>query len=817
MSYNGSNFDFALVRYNTNGSLDTSFDIDGKVMTDFASSDDRGYSVIVQADGKILVAGWGGGNFGLVRYNANGSLDTSFDIDGRVTTNIGGQSYGQGITLQPDGKILVAGTSYNGHTFALARYNVDGSLDRNFDTDGVVTTAFGGGWDWGYSVTVQADGKILVAGETIINGSRDFALARYNTNGSLDTSFDTDGKVTTNFGAIERGYSVAVQADGKILVAGENSVNNGNAYFALARYNSDGGLDPSFDTDGRVTTNFGRNVTAYSIAVQPDGKILVAGGWFDFALARYNTDGSLDTTFDRRTSSLTGAVTISGSATQGQTLIASNNLVDPDGLGTVSYQWKAAGVNIAGATGNALVLSQAQVGKTITVTASYTDAFGTAKSVISAATSSVANVNDLPTGSVTISGTAVQGQILSASSSLVDIDGLGTISYQWKADGTVISGATGNTLVLGQSQVGKAISVTASYTDGFGTTESVTSNATGTVTNIPGQTINGTTGDDPLLAGGAGNDTINGLSGLDTANYTQNLSAYTITSGSGVGNNTIAGPEGADTLISIERLHFADSNLAFDLDANAGQVYRLYQAAFNRTPDLAGLGGWIAAMDNGTPLLQIASSFMASAEFQSLYGANPTNAQFVSYLYTNALHRPAGQDAGGAAYWVDQLARNVQTKAQALVNFSESAENKAAVLPAIAKGITYATAEQAGGPAKGMSFTGTANADSFFGTVGNDTFTGGSGNDSIEGGKGLDTAIYSGNQSTHTITRTATGLTVSGGTDGSDTLSHVERLKFADGVLAFDTSGNAGQTYRLYQAAFNCVFRRKLNGVSDGS
>jgi serralysin len=308
------------------------------------------------------------------------------------------------------------------------------------------------------------------------------------------------------------------------------------------------------------------------------------------------------------------------------------------------------------------------------------------------------------------------------------------------------------------------------------------------------QTISGTAVSE-TLTGTAGNDAIDGKAGNDTAVYTARMAAYTVSP------TAISGPDGSDTLTSVERLQFTDAFLAFDLDGNAGQTYRLYQAAFNRTPDLGGLGGWIAAMDSGTTLAQVATSFMGSAEFQALYGANPSNEQFVSLLYTNALHRTA--DAGGLAYWVNQLTSNLQTRAQALVNFSESTENKASVLPAITKGIVYANAAQAAGPAKGQSFTGTSSADSLIGTVGNDTLTGGAGNDSLNGGGGLDTAIYSGTRASHTTTNASGALTVSGSTNGVDTLSHVERLKFDDAILAFDTSGNAGQTYRLYQAAFN--------------
>jgi uncharacterized delta-60 repeat protein len=176
-SSNGSNWDFALVRYNADGSLDTSFDGDGKVTTDFGASTDAGNSVIQQADGKLVVAGYSdnGGNydFALVRYNADGSLDASFDGDGIVTTAIGAANdYAQSVIQQADGKLVVAGRSHNGSNwdFTLVRYNADGSLDASFDGDGIVTTAIGAANDYAQSVIQQADGKLVVAG-TSSNGS----------------------------------------------------------------------------------------------------------------------------------------------------------------------------------------------------------------------------------------------------------------------------------------------------------------------------------------------------------------------------------------------------------------------------------------------------------------------------------------------------------------------------------------------------------------------------------------------------------------------------------------------------------------------
>ena len=170
-----------------------------------------------------------------------------------------------------------------------------------------------------------------------------------------------------------------------------------------------------------------------------------------------------------------GSISISGTPRQGQTLIASNNLADLDGMGAVTYQWKADSGDIIGATSSTFTLTQAQVGKTIKLVANYTDQLGTPEIATSILPTEIANINDSPTGSVKITGTARQGQTLTAGNNLSDSDGLGSIGYQWLADGAVIRGATSSTLSLSQSHVGKSINVRASYTDGYGTSESVAS------------------------------------------------------------------------------------------------------------------------------------------------------------------------------------------------------------------------------------------------------------------------------------------------------------------------------------------------------
>lgn len=288
----GSLGDFALARYNVDGSLDTSFGGDGKVTTDFGSTGDA-WAVAVQSDGKVVAAGGGPGDFALARYNADGSLDTSFDGDGKVTTDFGDTSdSAYDMVIQGDGKIVAAGYP----DFAMARYNADGSLDTSFDVDGKVNTDFGSGFGWAEGLAVQANGKIVVAGFAVLAGTGDFGVARYNVDGSLDTAFDGDGKVTTDFDAgNDHAYDVAVQVDGKIVVAGcaGPMCEDDNDHVGLARYNPNGSLDATFGGgDGKVTTDFSAGTNwAHAVALQKDGRIVVAGfaGWIpgDFALARF--------------------------------------------------------------------------------------------------------------------------------------------------------------------------------------------------------------------------------------------------------------------------------------------------------------------------------------------------------------------------------------------------------------------------------------------------------------------------------------------------------------------------------------------------
>jgi len=304
-SGSGTSQDFALAGYNPDGSLDTSFGTGGRVTTPIGLATNDGINgIAIQSDGKIVAAGYSYDgtkrNFALARYNPNGSLDTTFGAGGKLTTPIGANNdLANCIAVQADGKIIAAGYSTNGthFDFALARYNPNGSLDATFGTGGRVTTEIGlDASDVIADIAIQTDGKIVAVGYThTTSAGWDFALARYNTDGTLDTSFGAGGKVVTAIGTFnDYARSVAIQSDGKIIVGGQAQTAP-NVDFALVRYNADGSVDTTFGTGGKVVTAFGTGATdtITSIAIQSDGKIVAAGyvymadTYVDFALARY--------------------------------------------------------------------------------------------------------------------------------------------------------------------------------------------------------------------------------------------------------------------------------------------------------------------------------------------------------------------------------------------------------------------------------------------------------------------------------------------------------------------------------------------------
>lgn len=484
-----------------------------------------------------------------------------------------------------------------------------------------------------------------------------------------------------------------------------------------------------------------------------------------------------------------GTVAINGKAAQNQALTAVLSLAGTDTPDKITYQWYADGVAVGGATGSALLLTEATVGKRMTVTASYVNSQGGKDTITSAASVAVGNVNDTPAGMLSIMRSPGTSGTLSVANGITDADGLGQFSYRWFANGSAIDGATGMQLQLTDTLKDKSITVTASYVDGHGTAEtvtsapllnappnqagllslawsgnalaatvsdadgvenasmiwdtsadgrawsgyasSVTSNGAITLT-LPlellgkqmrvtatyqdmaghneqivalaapngGATLTGTSGRDMLLggngndvlAGGASNDVIDGGAGIDTARFTGAIAGYVITRSGAVNSGALLvtdtkGNDGSDSLLGIERLRFSDKNLALDIDGVAGQAFRLYQAAFDRAPDHAGLGYWIAMMDQGAALRDVAAGFVASQEFRQLVGTNLSSREMVSAIYSNVLHR--APDAPGLDYWVNIVETKAATLPDVLIAFSESSENLAALVGVTGNGITY--------------------------------------------------------------------------------------------------------------------------------
>ena len=302
--YNGEDEDFIIARYIHDGSLDDSFGTNGKVITQIGSYNDRCNTIAIQSDGKILAAGGMNNSpasnyeydFVLVRYNTNGTLDSTFGEDGVVVTNIGLKSnLANSMVVQPDGKIILAGEASDSifSDFATVRYNTNGTLDSNFGNNGIVRTELSSRYDFAKSIVLQLDGKIIAAGSSQSGLSQyNFAMIRYNTDGTIDNTFGTNGIVSSDFGS-DFGNDIALQADGKIIMVGSSAT--GTIYdIATLRFDSFGIIDKSFGNDGMIRTSLGNGDSeGHSVCLKDDGEIIIAGiynhgspDYFDFALVR---------------------------------------------------------------------------------------------------------------------------------------------------------------------------------------------------------------------------------------------------------------------------------------------------------------------------------------------------------------------------------------------------------------------------------------------------------------------------------------------------------------------------------------------------
>jgi uncharacterized delta-60 repeat protein len=323
-----NNWNFAVARYNSDGSLDTSFGSGGVAQASLGSQsafDLGGAALYPQEgtvnDGKIVMAGRafvagkhkfsGQFEFGLVRFNTDGTLDTTFGNGGKVTTSFPTGSLATGVVVLSDGKIVAAGNELPGNVFELARYNANGTLDTTFGSGGEVVTPLAQfpSLEVG-DLLQQADGKLIVVGDTNGGAPNDWVLARYNANGSLDTSFGNQGVVVTPLsGLVGSGAggngsaalypNAGTPNDGKILVVGSDSA---TGTWQMVRYNANGTLDTNFGSGGEVVTPIGGS--PFSVALDASGRPVITGdkvvgsGPLDVTeLARFNLDGTPDTTF----------------------------------------------------------------------------------------------------------------------------------------------------------------------------------------------------------------------------------------------------------------------------------------------------------------------------------------------------------------------------------------------------------------------------------------------------------------------------------------------------------------------------------------
>ncbi|KKD06050.1 calcium-binding protein [Streptomyces sp. WM6386] len=562
--------EFSVMRHNADGSFDTSFGDNGETVTDFAGGEDRAHAVALQPDGKIVVAGESGATeggcclFTVARYNADGSLDTGFGTGGRVVSDVG--SVARGVAVQPDGKIVAAGQGIAGPgdlRFMVARYNADGSPDTGFGTGGYTLTPFEGGGS-AHDLALQPDGRIVLAGETGgPSGPNDFALARYTAAGGLDTGFGTGGTVRTvlssapGFLGDDSARGVAVQSDGKIVAAGYSAYD-----FALVRYTGSGALDPAFATDGVVTTDFGGNADgAFDLALQTDGRIVAVGqANTDFAVARYTTAGSLDTGFGtggKKTTDMGFGYFDEAHAVA----------VQPDGRIVVfgNNGDDRALARYLGGNATGVDLSVTKTG-TATVSigdrATYTVTVTNNSTATSATGVTLSDTFTGPAGTV-ISATPSQGTCTTAVSCA-----LGTLAPGAKATVKVVAEprATGT--------LTERASATATQTDPA--TANNTATVTTTVNNARGCTRIGTSGND-TLTGTYGTDVICGLGGDDTINASYgNDTAYGDYGNDrvdgGFNDDTLYGGPGNDNLIGSygnDRLNTVDSVSGNDT-ANGG-------------------------------------------------------------------------------------------------------------------------------------------------------------------------------------------------------------------------------------------------------
>ncbi len=544
------------------GSLDTSFGIGGMVLTDGIG---EAFAAALQSNGDIVAAGGLSGSIVVARYNPGGSADATFGSNGVVSTSLGtGMDQAEGVAIQPDGKIVVAGFTQGATTgldFAVLRYNSNGTLDTTFGKGGIVTTDFDGLDDQAADVVLQSDGKIVVGGTaTISANTTDFAVVRYNTDGSLDTSFGTGGKVTTFVGQFPTAERLALQSDGKIILVGGSG-------FELVRYNPNGTLDTSFGTGGIVSVL--PDSIAEDVAIRTNGSIVVGGTLTngtsntDFQIAQFLPNGTLDSSF--------GSGGITTTAFNGADATAFALTMQSDGS-----------VVLAGSISNDNTLADEWALTRYTATGSLDFSFGLNGKVLTNMGSDIEEIHSLLL--------PAQGQLLAVG---LNDSGFALARYLVPPPQPIDTSA--NALFVDQLFL----------------------------------QLLGRPADD------AGRNYFTAL--LDQGN-----------------DNRFLTPAQQQQVARMQVVQLIQSSVEYRTE----EVQNLYQSILDRPADTAGLNAWVAFLGNGGTEQQVEEEIMGSAEFVGLNGG--TASSFVTAVYNELLGRDP--DPAGGAAWVNLLNGGASTE-----------------------------------------------------------------------------------------------------------------------------------------------------------
>lgn len=658
-TYMSHDVEFALARYNADGTPDLSFSTDGRLTTKFGSGDATGRSVDIVGNGRIIMTGddWipdNASNMVISRYTVEGSLDRNFSGDGWATFN-GGHEHDVKVAdaiVLPDESVILAG-ELNDQDMLVAKFRADGTPDTRFGQGGERAIKFSNGSTVS-AATLQADGKILIVGTS----SQSIAVARLNANGTSDITFSSDGLATVSFDVWNSsciGSCVALQTDGKIVIAGSFRGSK-DTDIAVVRLNPDGSLDARFSGDGRQMTDFsGKDDRAYCITIQPDGKILV-GGYTqssglgdDFALVRYNVNGTLDSTF-----SDDGKLTIDFEETHDRakaiSVLDNGKIIlagEAQHHGTAGSGFAMARVNADGSLDR--TFGAGEFGNTPPYITSSRGEFGVRLNRYEGETAiTTVTAKD-------VNGDAIRYSIIGgADRAVFSIDETsGALSFVRARDFEAPTDVDKN----------NRYEVIVSVSDGRGGSDSQV--FTVSVLNLYGD-ITGGVGHDHLVGTGSGepilglegNDTLEGKGGndhliggsdIDTAVYETASSQYRIAA-RGTKISSLSSDEGSDTLTEVERLAFTDVRLAFDIEGHAGTVARYLGAVLGKSAvsNKTYVGMGLKLLDGGAGddhLMQLA--------LESVLGPSFTPAAEIDLLYRNLTGRPAAP--AEIVHWTAEL------------------------------------------------------------------------------------------------------------------------------------------------------------------